>query len=71
MEENLETRLIELESRLAYQERLTEDLSTVMADQGRILDAMTLQLRRTGERLREMEDTRDRMPPDDKPPPHY
>jgi len=70
MDEDLETRLIELESRLAHQERMAEELSSVMAEQGRLLDVLTAQLRQVTDRLLDMEDDRYRAP-DDKPPPHY
>ncbi len=70
MDEDLEMRLIDLESRLAHQERMAEDLSAVMAEQGRLLDALTAQLRRMTDRLQDLEDDRYRAP-DDKPPPHY
>ncbi len=70
MDEDLEMRLIDLESRLAHQERMAEDLSAVMAEQGRLLDALTAQLRRMTDRLQDLEDDRYRAP-DDKLPPHY
>lgn len=69
--EALERRLIDLESRLAHHERAAEDISAVLADQGRIIDVLTLQVRRLTERLREVESGWERSPQDDKPPPHY
>jgi SlyX protein len=71
MDEALEERLIELETRVAYYERMAEDLSSVIADQGRTIDILTERVRRLTGRLREVEAGWDRSPQDDKPPPHY
>lgn len=71
MTDPVESRLIELETRLAHYERLAEDLSAVMAEQGRIIDRMAAQVRRLSERLAELEAGWPRSPQDDKPPPHY
>lgn len=71
MTDSVESRLVELEIRLAHHERLAEDLSAVMAEQGRIIDRMAAQVRRLLERLTEMESGWPRSPQDDKPPPHY
>ena len=70
MTDSLEERLVELESRLAHHERMAEDLSLVVAEQGRIIDSLTLQVRRQNERLREAEDDVRLLLPD-RPPPHY
>jgi SlyX protein len=67
----LEARIVELESRLAHFERMAEDLSAVMAEQGRALDLVTLQCRRLVERVRELEAGPGRSPQDEPPPPHY
>lgn len=67
----LEARVVELEIRLAHFERMAEDLSTVIAGQGRAIDLMSHQLRRLTERLREAETGWERSPQDDRPPPHY
>lgn len=66
-----EARLVELEGRLAHFEKLADDLSAVMADQGRLIDALNAQVRRLAERLGEVEAVTARTAPDDKPPPHY
>lgn len=71
MDETLEQRLIELESRIAHHERMAEDLSSVIAEQGRIIDMLSERVRRMTARMREMEAGWDRSPQDDKPPPHY
>ncbi|HEY0834090.1 MAG TPA: SlyX family protein [Azospirillum sp.] len=67
----IEGRLIDLEARLAHHERMAEELSAVMFEQGRTIDLLTAQVRRLRERLADMEAGADRSPQDDKPPPHY
>lgn len=69
--QDLERRIVELETRLAHHERMAEDLSDVIAEQGRVIDRMTLQIRRVVERLLELEAGPARSPQDDRPPPHY
>lgn len=71
MDEALEARLIDLESRIAHYERMAEDLSSVIAEQGRTIDLLTERMRRMITRMRDMEAGWDRSPQDDKPPPHY
>lgn len=71
MDETLELRLIELESRIAHHERMTEELSSVIAEQGLTIDLLTERLRRITGRMRELEAGWDRSPQDDRPPPHY
>jgi len=71
MTDAAEARLVELEIRLAHHERQAEELSAVMAEQGRTLDRLTLQVRGLVERLREIEAVWPRAAQDDKPPPHY
>jgi SlyX protein len=71
MDEMLENRLVELESRIAHHERMAEDLSSVIAEQGRIIDLLTQRMQRLVSRMRDMEAGWERSPQDDKPPPHY
>ena len=66
-----QSRLTELESRLAHHERTAEDMSAVLTEQGRAIDTLTLQLRRLTERIAEFEAGGSGAPPDDRPPPHY
>lgn len=63
-------RLTDLEIRLAHQERTIEELSDVVAAQGRAVDLLTERLRLLTERVRELESWRP-SPADDRPPPHY
>lgn len=71
MTEALESRLIELETRLAHHERMAEEVSAVLARQDRDIERLATHVRRLAERLREAEAGWDRSPQDDKPPPHY
>lgn len=71
MNGSLEQRLIELEGRLAHHERMAEEMSSVLFEQGRTIDILTVQVRRLTERLRTVEEGWDRSPQDDRPPPHY
>jgi SlyX protein len=67
-----EARIVELERRLALQERMAEELSAVVADQARTIDALNARLRGLTGRLQSVEDAAwERSPQDDKPPPHY
>ena len=70
MTDSLDERLVDLESRLAHHESMAEDLSEVVAAQGRTIDSLTQQVRRLTERLLEVEDGLRLLLPD-KPPPHY
>ncbi len=71
MADTPDVRLVELESRLAHHERMAEDLSAVVAEQGRAIERLALQLRRLTDRLLDAEAGWQRSPQDDKPPPHY
>ncbi|WP_431854181.1 SlyX family protein [Azospirillum sp.] len=71
MDKAVERRLIDLESRLAHHERMAEELSSVVFEQGRAIDLLTAQVRRLRERLMLLEAGAERSPQDDRPPPHY
>jgi SlyX protein len=71
MTDDLNQRLIALECRLAHYETMADEMSDVMAQQGRAIDTLTAQVRHLRERLAENEDNWGRSPQDDKPPPHY
>jgi SlyX protein len=70
-EPSIDSRLIDLEARIAHHERMAEELSAVMFEQGRTIDLLTAQVRRLRERLAELEAGPARSPQDDRPPPHY
>ncbi len=64
-------RIAELETRLAHQEHNIDELSSVVAEQARLLDLLREQLRRMTERVETVEDALPGQTADDKPPPHY
>ncbi|MDE1147840.1 MAG: SlyX family protein [Azospirillaceae bacterium] len=69
--DQIEQRLIELETRIAHHERMAEELSQVVADQGQMIDMLTARLRRLLTRLQEAEAGWRPSPQDEKPPPHW
>lgn len=70
MSEDLEQRLIELEQRLSFSERMAEDLSGVVIEQGRTIDMLGKQLAELRKRFEETA-TWQPSPQDEQPPPHY
>lgn len=71
MPHDTDSRLADLEARVAHHERMAEDMSEVMARQQDEIDRLTVLVRRLVERLREVEADRPPSPQDDRPPPHY
>lgn len=71
MDADADRRVTELESRLAHHERMAEEMSLVLFEQGRIIDQLTARLRRLTQRLGELEAGPSRAPQDERPPPHY
>lgn len=69
--DDMQQRLIALETRLTYHERMADELSDVIAEQQKTIDLLTAQLRRLTERMRDMAAGWSPSPQDDKPPPHY
>ncbi|ABC20908.1 SlyX family protein [Rhodospirillum rubrum] len=67
----LESRLIDLESRLTHQEAMVDDLSDVIAAQDRTIARLVVQIRHLAGALRDVELGSIGSPADDKPPPHY
>lgn len=66
----MEERLIDLETRLAFQEDAIQELNTVVADQQRLITTLRLELDGLKARLRELTPS----PIDggaEPPPPHY
>ncbi len=66
-----DSRLADLEARLVHHERALDELSAVVAAQGRVLDRLSTGVRSLTERLRDLAADLPRPPSDDKPPPHY
>jgi len=66
-----ERRLVDLETRLAYHERMAEEMSDLIAAQGRMIDLLKTSLNRLDNLVVDLEQGFGRSPQDDKPPPHY
>ena len=64
-------RIDELKSRLAHHEKMQEELSAVIAEQGKIIDQLREQARRQNDKLRELADDMSQKAPGDVTPPHY
>jgi SlyX protein len=63
-------RVTELETRLAHFEATADELSSVVAEQGRLIDRLGARLRAATDRMAAMAASLPE-PADDKPPPHY
>jgi SlyX protein len=68
--EAVNTRIEQLEARIAHQERTIEDLNNSVTGQWRQIDGLTKQVERLAARLQHVEDN---APPGaaEPPPPHY
>lgn len=71
MDEELIARLAGIETRLAHFERLSEDLSDVVARQGREIDRLKQQVSALSSRVLDLQQDWRPGASDDKPPPHY
>jgi SlyX protein len=69
--DDMQERLIALETRLSHHERMAEELSDVLANQQRTIELLTAQIRRLTGRLQDMATNWSPSPQDDRPPPHY
>ncbi len=67
---NLEARVTELESRLAFQDDTIQALNDVLVGQQRVIDRLQQQLMLVAKRQEEMSHRMDGFE-DDVPPPHY
>jgi SlyX protein len=67
----MEQRLIDLESRLAFQEHTLQQLNDVVVELRAQLDLVTRRLQIAEERLRAIEPAMVAAPQDETPPPHY
>jgi SlyX protein len=64
-------RLVELETRLAFQDHLLNELNDVVTAQGRELQALRLQLERAVADLKTLRGLLYADPSSEPPPPHY
>ncbi len=68
---DLEKRIIELETRLAYQDHLVGELNEVVTRQQDQLDALAAEVKRIRQHLREQHGSGLARPDEEAPPPHY
>lgn len=66
-----DTRLTELETRLAYAEHTAAELSDLVYAQSQTIDRLAEQCRRLEQRVAALADPGDEAPSDDEVPPHY
>lgn len=66
-----ESKELELEMKIAYQERTIGELSDLFAAETRRVDRMEAVLKSLTEKMRSIEDGKERNPPHDAKPPHY
>lgn len=68
--EALNTRIETLETRLAHQDRLLEDLNATVTDQWKRIEGLTRQIARLDEQLQDVRDSGGSAG-EQEPPPHY
>jgi SlyX protein len=69
--DSLSQRLLDIEHRLAHSERMTEDLSTIVAKQASEISMLNQKIALLTQRLKESGGAWDPSPRDSEPPPHY
>jgi SlyX protein len=67
----VEDRLIDLETRIGFQEHTIEQLNQVIVDQQKQLDRLALRLEQTEERMKSLQSSNIALPHEEAPPPHY
>lgn len=67
----MDERLIELETRVAFQDDLLHQLNEIVSRQSVELDSLILQVRRLQERMEGMEPPHMKSQAEETPPPHY
>ncbi|WP_040976052.1 SlyX family protein [Necropsobacter massiliensis] len=68
---NSDQRLAELETKIAFQEKMLEDLNQALVAQQFALDKMQLQLRYLANKLKDMQPSNIASQAEETPPPHY
>ena len=64
-------RMTEIETRLAYQERMMSELSALAFEQGRRIERLESALRKASARIKELSDGKQAGLPENERPPHY
>jgi len=68
---DIENRIIELETKISYQDHLLHELNEVITSQQKQIDSMEKELRRIREYLKQSHSSGIARPEEDVPPPHY
>jgi SlyX protein len=68
---DLDARIEQLETTIAYQEQVIDDLNAAVTSQWQEIDALKRQLTKLTDQLREVEANPALAPQDEPPPPHY
>ncbi|HEY4540846.1 SlyX family protein [Stutzerimonas stutzeri] len=68
---DLESRVTDLETRLAFQDDTIQALNDVLVEQQRLVERLQLQLVALAKRQEEMQGTLGAADEDEAPPPHY
>ncbi len=63
--------MIELETKLSYQDHMIQELNDVVTRQQKQIDALEIELRRVREHLKSSSSSQIARPEEDVPPPHY
>ncbi len=71
IQHNSDQRLAELETKIAFQEKMLEDLNQALVAQQFALDKMQLQLRYLANKLKDMPPSNIASQAEETPPPHY
>ncbi len=69
--EALEARFDTLETRVAHQDCLIEDLNSTITDQWKQIEALTRQVKRLDDQLQDVRDSAGSPGEQEPPPPHY
>ena len=69
--DELEERLVKLETLVAFHEDTIGELTTVSQDQQRAIDALERKLKHAEDKLRAVSVSNQMDPADESPPPHY
>ena len=65
------SRIVTLEVRVAHQDRVIEDLNTLVTEQWKQIDALAKQVQRMTDRLQRVEENAPSSDTPEPPPPHY
>ena len=67
----MEDRIIELETKISYQEHLIQELNDVITHQQKQIDALEAEMKRIRDHLKSSNASNIARPEEEVPPPHY